>query len=262
MILKSRLFFFMLGVLVCSISAVFAYSYFAQNVGFTPADYENWNVDNTKDALDSLYDKYHPPITDELKAFSYYIDVPVDLGDIINEYFLRRISSNKTAVLKLIKTDAFRGQATKTNLGYLDISLVKTVDTNSVFYSTQYNASTWSADKIFISSTNSGWCTSNGSVKNQYVGYDFGTNVFVIAITFMNGYPQTNYVPKNVKLQYSDDKTTWSDASTVSTFPNSPLDAVIVNTLTNDAHRYWRIFVIDAHNNSYIEINELKFYGV
>ena len=78
----------------------------------------------------------------------------------------------------------------------------------------------------------------------------------------MNGYPQTGYVPKDVKLQYSDNKSTWYDASFVYTFPNSPQDVVIVNTLTNDSHRYWRLFVINAHNTSYVEINNLKFYGV
>ena len=52
--LKSRLFFFILGVLVCLTSTVLAYSYFANEVGFTPTD-EYWSVDNTKKALDWLY---------------------------------------------------------------------------------------------------------------------------------------------------------------------------------------------------------------
>ena len=40
-------------IFLCSLS-VFAYSIFAQDIGFHPADENNWNVDNTKDALDSL----------------------------------------------------------------------------------------------------------------------------------------------------------------------------------------------------------------
>ena len=51
--LITKLFFFILGALVMGISAVFAYSYIAEEVGFTPTDTE-WNVDNTKDALDNL----------------------------------------------------------------------------------------------------------------------------------------------------------------------------------------------------------------
>ena len=70
-IYKSRLFFFILGVLVMVTSTVFAYSYFAQDIGFTPTD-TNWTVDNTKDALDDLYDlnKYAVRETLSIRAHS------------------------------------------------------------------------------------------------------------------------------------------------------------------------------------------------
>ena len=65
--LKNKTIFFILLALVFSISAVFAYSYFAQDIGFTPADSE-WDVDNTKSALDDLYE-----ISKEsLSGFSLY----------------------------------------------------------------------------------------------------------------------------------------------------------------------------------------------
>ena len=41
--------------LVLGISSVLAYSYVAQDVGFTPRD-TSWHVENTKEALDDLYD--------------------------------------------------------------------------------------------------------------------------------------------------------------------------------------------------------------
>ena len=53
-ILKSRFFFFILGALVMGISAVFAYSYMASDIGFTPDD-NNWDVENVDEALESLY---------------------------------------------------------------------------------------------------------------------------------------------------------------------------------------------------------------
>ena len=53
-IFKSKVFLLVVISLI-SISAVFAYSYIAGDVGYTPTDTE-WNVDNTKDALDELYD--------------------------------------------------------------------------------------------------------------------------------------------------------------------------------------------------------------
>ncbi len=54
-IFKNRFFFFILGVLVTITSTALAYTYLAEDVGFTPTDTE-WVVDNTQDALDDLYD--------------------------------------------------------------------------------------------------------------------------------------------------------------------------------------------------------------
>ena len=53
-ILSNKLSFFILVVAIVSITTAFAYSYLAENVGFTPTD-DTWDVDNTKDALDSLH---------------------------------------------------------------------------------------------------------------------------------------------------------------------------------------------------------------
>ena len=55
-IFKSRLFFFILGVLVAVTGTVFAYTYVATDVGFTPTD-SNWTANNAKKALDDLYEK-------------------------------------------------------------------------------------------------------------------------------------------------------------------------------------------------------------
>ena len=54
-IFKSKI-FFLVVISFISLSVVFAYSYFAEDVGFTPTD-NSWDVDNTSDALDTLYDK-------------------------------------------------------------------------------------------------------------------------------------------------------------------------------------------------------------
>ena len=43
-------------VLILGIGTVFAYSYNASDVGYTPTDTE-WNVEKVDDALDYLYDK-------------------------------------------------------------------------------------------------------------------------------------------------------------------------------------------------------------
>ena len=57
-ILKSRLFFFLLGVLVTITSTVFAYTYFAVDIGYTPVD-TTWNVENVSQALNDIHSHIH-----------------------------------------------------------------------------------------------------------------------------------------------------------------------------------------------------------
>ena len=52
---KINIIFFTINVILFLSVSVFAYSYLAQEVGYSPTDTE-WNVDNTKDAIDDLRD--------------------------------------------------------------------------------------------------------------------------------------------------------------------------------------------------------------
>lgn len=61
-IFKNRLFIFILGVLMTSVS-VYAVSYLATDVTYSPKD-TNWRVDNVHDALDELYETYNNGSTD------------------------------------------------------------------------------------------------------------------------------------------------------------------------------------------------------
>ena len=55
-LIRTKLFYLVLGVTIAiGITSVFAYTILAPDVGFTPKD-NNWEVENTKEALDSLYD--------------------------------------------------------------------------------------------------------------------------------------------------------------------------------------------------------------
>ena len=54
---KSKIFYFILFAFILSISAVFAYSYVATDVGFTPTD-TAWNVKNVSSALNSLRNEH------------------------------------------------------------------------------------------------------------------------------------------------------------------------------------------------------------
>ena len=57
-ILISRLFFFILGALVFGMSAVFAYTYLADDVSYSPLD-TSWNVENVNQALNDIHSHIH-----------------------------------------------------------------------------------------------------------------------------------------------------------------------------------------------------------
>ncbi len=52
-VLTSKILYIFIGIIIASTFSVFAYSYLAKNISFTPKD-KNWNVNNIEDALNSL----------------------------------------------------------------------------------------------------------------------------------------------------------------------------------------------------------------
>ena len=70
---KVNLISFILGIIVAGgIGTVFAFSFLAPDVEFTPYD-NSWNVDNVKSALDDLYNRVNVlPFTEAFSGNSYY----------------------------------------------------------------------------------------------------------------------------------------------------------------------------------------------
>ena len=69
-VFKNPLVTFILGAVIFSTGSVLAYSFFAQDIGFTPRD-SNWQVENTKEALDDLHDKLN---SKAFLKFCTYVD--------------------------------------------------------------------------------------------------------------------------------------------------------------------------------------------
>ena len=266
-ILKNPIFTFILGViLTVGITSVFAFSFLAQDVGFTPTD-TSWknddetNIENVSDALDSLY-KINNGYTDkELKKILQSSNAKVDVSDVLTTYFMNKISSNKVAAKMIMDTSSFRNNVSVSLLNALDATLVKSFPSNNtnMIYSTEYS-SNWAGYMAFRESGNS-WCNTNGSVTNQYIGYNFNKDVDVRIVKFLNGGPE-GYQAKTVRLQASSDKSSWVDASDNYTLANSNTTVFIYNTKLDEAYQYWRVFIVNAYTSSYIEIGGLQFYGV
>lgn len=104
------------------------------------------------------------------------------------------------------------------------------------------------------------WLTVSGSPSNQWVKYDFGAAVFIHSLAIDNTQSAANRSSKDIRLEYSDDNTTWATAVTT-TLPN--------NTASNNydvkvtgKHRYWRVYVINNYgDSSYSGLAEVQMTG-
>lgn len=83
------------------------------------------------------------------------------------------------------------------------------------------------------------------SPVNEFLGYDFTTPKDIIQITYI---PHTNaYNPKNVKVQWSDDNISWSDAY-ATLMPSGTAGVVYTISFSSaGAHRYWRLYITDSY---------------
>lgn len=109
--------------------------------------------------------------------------------------------------------------------------------------------------------TTNGWFADSGPA-NQWVGYNFPSAKPVERVRVTTMSSGTNFLtrmPKNCKLQYSDNGSSWSDAFNffsvnvsggVQTFPETPAAGY---------HKFWRIFVLtNASTSTQIDEIELR----
>ncbi|MBR1416334.1 MAG: hypothetical protein IJ572_00760 [Bacilli bacterium] len=265
-IFNNSVFTFILGViLTTTITSVLAFSIFSNDVGFTPTD-NSWkkedgsSIENVSDALDSLYKINNGYTDEELKKILDITGDKVDINDVLTTNFMSKISSNKAAAKKMMDSTYFRNKVNVTLLNALKTALVPTLSNNTnVIYSTEYS-SNWAGWKAFIEASES-WCNVNGKTTNQYIGYKFNTNVNVRITKFLNGGPQS-YQAKTVRLQASNDNSTWVDASDNYTLANTNSTVYLFNTKLDESYQYWRVFIVNIYSSSYVEIGGLQFYGV
>ncbi|MBR1416358.1 MAG: hypothetical protein IJ572_00880 [Bacilli bacterium] len=108
-LIKSRIFVFILGLIVVSTTSVFAYSLIADDVGFTPRD-SNWKVDNTKDAIDDLHNRINSFNVEALELNGTYIKVKIP-------DYVKQISSKYTYYIdNVFKENSTSDTYTFTNL--------------------------------------------------------------------------------------------------------------------------------------------------
>lgn len=107
--------------------------------------------------------------------------------------------------------------------------------------------------------------TTTVNFADQAIGYSFDAPTVINSITLFNAEPLgAQYLPSQIRLQYSDDGGVWFDASAV--VPGNTNNALVTIASTElAAHRHWRVLGAGGlqHPNSdqYWTVATLQFFG-
>ena len=135
-----------------------------------------------------------------------------------------------------------------------------TTPSGRVIYSSYYTPSNQYAYKAFdgVNSTANSWYPSTSNVNPSWVGYDFGTNVKIYFIKFLQNYANADRANK-CKYQASTDNSNWVDITSeisVGT-TGAPFDTIIPLDKVGN-YRYYRNYWMP---NQHCGISEMQFYG-
>lgn len=183
----------------------------------------------------------------------------IDVKDVLTNSFLTKMATSKVTAKMMLDNNTFRSNLSSTFLSCLNVSLVPTLSNNTNVLCNSIYSNDWTAYMGFTSSKC--WCNVRNQNSNIYLGYDFTNNPKNVRIVKMYNGGTQDYPAKQIKLQCSNDNTTWEDASDVYTLANSSKEVFLLNTKKDNSYRSWRLYMLSAYKE-YIEINNIAFYGV
>ena len=187
-------------------------------------------------------------------------DTSLEFDDIITVSLLSKLRNLNEAKQYAIQLNVVDKILNNNSINVLAM-IPKQSGNPNTFSSSDYST-TYSSDKAFDGIEKNYWCTASGKQNDAYIGYDFKTGVYIHSVSFYNG-DGSNYRCKEVKLQCSNDKVEWKDASDVITLENASKSTFINNNLSNnEMYRYWRVYIISSYHTSYSGSKEIQFYGL
>lgn len=89
----------------------------------------------------------------------------------------------------------------------------------------------------------------------EYIGYDFGSSVPIFRIDMdLDTFP-------TYTIQYSDDNSTWTDATDTLTGADYGVRKSITEIISGSSHRYWRVNRVDTTSQHRLCMYEMQMYG-
>ena len=117
----------------------------------------------------------------------------------------------------------------------------------------------------FDKSLSSAWQAQN--VPN-WIAYEFSSDVSIYYVTLTTSHLNNTPGPKESKIQYSQDGSSWFDINDDADFvdcPSAPLITYSKTYINNISAKHFRLYISDTNyiyqGNKYIAIEELQFYG-
>lgn len=114
------------------------------------------------------------------------------------------------------------------------------------------------AYKAFDGNTGTYYESSTKATSGSWIGYVFPTPVEVSRLVHVHR--QAIDAAQTMKVQYSDDGSTWSDTGTTYIQP-AAAGTETVNIIRSGAHRYWRTYLVSTSTAQRLYIYEIQFYG-
>lgn len=201
------------------------------------------------------------PVTVELNGFYYKIK---NDGTVIysNQLETENIYSEEVKTLLnygiSIEFDDLNEDFISNKIAKSDNGLIQTKNDNNNILSSSVDSAEYDAYMAFDKNYGSYWCTAGGKQDNAYIGYNFNKKTYIKNVDVCS----TGYRCKEVKLQCSNDNSTWIDASDVVTFENNNDIHTIESNIRDTAYQYWRVYVITGYEPEYTGIYECEFYGI
>lgn len=114
----------------------------------------------------------------------------------------------------------------------------------------------YQASKAFDGNFSTLWHSGTGSLP-QWLAYDFGSAVEVVGVRIMPRQENVNQSPKDFKLQYSDDGSSWADAFSIAGVTSWSLG--IPQSFPSVDHRAWRVLVTETHGGGACAFSSVEF---
>lgn len=150
---------------------------------------------------------------------------------------------------------------------FLDIDSVEIPATGGTAFGSDNDVDA-EPDKAFDGDPNTYFASNANAGVNDYIGYEYSSvvgvaGVAVLTQTASNLTPDFPRMPKAVKLQYSDDGISYTDAFSDIIYNNLSNHEYILPLAAPGAgqHLGWRAFFVDNNGNASMNMEELEFRG-